>query len=46
MSILDKTKIGDLVHVNIELSKDRITKEILDTINKEFRNLNFEHLHF
>ena len=33
MSLLNETKIGDLVHVNIELSKDRITKEIFDTIN-------------
>ena len=33
MLLLNEAKIGDLVHVNIELSKDRITKEIFDTIN-------------
>ena len=33
MSILDKTKIGNLVKVNLELSKDRLTKEIIDAIN-------------
>ena len=33
MSILDKTKIGNLAKVNIELSKDRLTKEIIDAIN-------------
>ena len=33
MFLLNEAKIGDLVHVNIELSKDRITKEIFDTIN-------------
>ena len=33
MSILDKTKIGDSVQINIELSKDRLTKEVLDAIN-------------
>jgi len=33
MVLLNEAKIGDLVHVNIELSKDRITKEIFDTIN-------------
>jgi hypothetical protein len=33
MTILDKTKIGDLVQVNIELSKDRLTKEIIEAIN-------------
>ena len=32
MSILDKTKIGDSVQVNLELSKDRLTKEIIDVI--------------
>ena len=34
MSILDKTKIGNSVKVNLELSKDRLTKEIIDTLNK------------
>ena len=33
MSILDKVKIGNSVHVNIELSKDRLTKETIDAIN-------------
>ena len=32
MLLLNEAKIGDLVHVNIELSKDRLTKEIFDTI--------------
>ena len=33
MSILDKTKIGKSVQVNLELSRDRITKEIIEAIN-------------
>ena len=33
MSILDKTKIGSSVKVNLELSKDRLTKDIIDAIN-------------
>ena len=33
MSILDKVKIGNLVKVNLELSKDRLNKEIIDAIN-------------
>ena len=33
MSILDKTKIGNSVQINLELSKDRHTKEIIDAIN-------------
>ena len=33
MSILDTAKIGNSVQVNIELSKDRLTKEIIDAIN-------------
>ena len=33
MSILEKAKIGNFVQVNIELSKDRLTKEIIDAIN-------------
>ena len=32
MSILDKTKIGDSVQIKLELSKDRLTKEIVDAI--------------
>ena len=34
MSILDKTKKGDSVQVNLELSKDRLSKEIIDAINE------------
>ena len=33
MSILDKTNIGSSVKVNLDLSKDRLTKEIIDAIN-------------
>ena len=33
MSILDKAKIGNSVKVNLQLSKDRLTKEIIDAIN-------------
>ena len=33
MSILDKTKIGNSVQVNLELSKDRLTKDIIEAIN-------------
>ena len=33
MSILDKTKIGNSVRINLELSKDRLTKEVIDAIN-------------
>jgi len=33
MSILDKVKIGNYVQVNLELSKDRLTKETIDAIN-------------
>ena len=32
MSILDKTKIGNSVQINLELSKDRHTKEVIDAI--------------
>ena len=32
MSILDKVKIGNFVQVNLELSKDRLTKEIINVI--------------
>ena len=32
MSILDKAKIGNSVQVNLELSKDRLTKEIVEAI--------------
>ena len=33
MSILDKVQIGNKVLVNLELSKDRLSKEIIDEIN-------------
>ena len=33
MSILEKVKIGNSVHVNLELSKDRLNKETIDAIN-------------
>jgi len=32
MSILDKVKIGNYVQVNLELSKDRLTKETINAI--------------
>ena len=32
MSILENTKIGNSVQVNLEQSKDRLTKEIIETI--------------
>ena len=33
MSILDKVKLGNSVQVNLELSKDWLTKETIDSIN-------------
>ena len=33
MSILDKAKIGNYVQVNLELSRDRLTKETIDALN-------------
>ena len=33
MTILDKAKVGNSVQINIEQSKDRLTKEIIDAIN-------------
>ena len=33
MSILDDAKIGNSVQVNLKLSKDRLTKDIIDAIN-------------
>jgi len=33
MSILDKAQIGNSVKVNLELSKDRLTKETIEAIN-------------
>ena len=32
MSILDKAKIGNLVQVNSDLSKDRLSKEIIEAL--------------
>ena len=32
MTILDKTKVGDSVQVNIELSRDRLNQETIDAI--------------
>jgi len=33
MSLLDNAKIGNLVKIDIEQSKDRLTKDIIDAIN-------------
>ena len=33
MSILDKTKIGNSVQINLGLSKDRLSKQVVDAIN-------------
>ena len=33
MTILDKTKIGNSVRINLNQSKDRLDKEIVDAIN-------------
>ena len=33
MTILDKAKVGNSVQINIEQSKDRLTKEIIEAIN-------------
>ena len=33
MSILDRTKIGNSARVNLDLTKDRLSKEIIDAIN-------------
>jgi len=33
MSILDNSKIGDSVQINLELSKDRLSKDVIDAIN-------------
>ena len=33
MTMLDKAKIGSSVKVNLELSRDRLTKETIEAIN-------------
>ena len=33
MSILDKTSIGNSVQINLELTNERLTKEVVDAIN-------------
>ena len=33
MTILDKVKIGNTVKINLELSKERLTKETIEAIN-------------
>ena len=33
MSILDNARIGNTARVNLEVSKDRLTKEIIDALN-------------
>ena len=33
MTILDKVKIGNTIKINLDLSKDRLTKETLEAIN-------------
>ena len=33
MSILDNARIGNTARVNLEVSKDRLTKEIIDAVN-------------
>ena len=33
MTILDKAKIGNYAQVNLQLTKDRLSKEIIDSIN-------------
>ncbi len=33
MSILDKAKIGNSVQINLELTKDRLSKDVVDAIN-------------
>ena len=33
MSILDNAKIGNCVQINLQLSKDRLTKETIDAVN-------------
>ena len=33
MSILDRAKIGNSVQINLEISKDRLNKEIVEAVN-------------
>ena len=33
MTILGKAKIGNSVQINLDLSKDRLTKEVVDAVN-------------
>ena len=33
MSILDKAKVGNSVQINLELSKDRLAKDVIDAIS-------------
>ena len=33
MTILDKVKVGNTVKVNLELSKDRLSKEVINALN-------------
>ena len=33
MSILDKVKIGNTVQINLDLSRDRLTKETIEALN-------------
>ena len=40
MSILDRAKIGNVVQVNLNLSKDRFTKEINDALTRCSREIN------
>ena len=33
MTILERAKIGSYVQINLELSKDRLNKEIIEAVN-------------
>ena len=37
MSILDKAKIGNSVQINLELTKNRLNKEVVDAINYSYK---------
>ena len=43
MSILDKAKIGDSVQINLELSKDRLAKDVIDAVNDMIEGVNYPH---